>query len=54
MKPYTTTGECNDQESLRANWRGNNNCHRKVKDRGNRKTYRARLKQLTRREAQGL
>lgn len=44
MKPYTKTGECNDQESLRANWRGNNNYHRKVKDRENKKTYRQRLK----------
>jgi hypothetical protein len=25
MKPYTTTGELNDQESLRANWRRSGN-----------------------------
>lgn len=49
MRPYTTTGECNDQESLRANWRANNNYHRKAKDRANKKTYRQRLKRQLRR-----
>lgn len=23
MKPFTTTGDCNDEEELRSNWRGN-------------------------------
>lgn len=51
MKPYTITSEVNDQESLRANWRGNNNYHRKVKDRANKKQYRQRLKRKLRHES---
>lgn len=50
MKPYTTTGEKNDQESLRANWRGNNNYHRKKADRENKKTHRQRLKRKLNKE----
>jgi len=44
MKHYTTTGDCNTQEDLRANWRRNKNYRRKVADRAGKKRFRSRLK----------
>jgi len=81
MKPFTKTGECNDEESLRKNWRGNacskhrnkykkskgsigtwspdemignKNYQRKKVDRPYKKSFRAKQKELLRREIKDL
>lgn len=46
MKPYTKRNECNNDESLRRNWRTNKKCHRKIKDRPYKKIARRIQKRL--------
>ena len=50
MKPYTRTGENNQEEDLRANWRMNGNRHCKYRDRINKKSYRQVLKRRLKKE----
>jgi hypothetical protein len=58
MKPYTTTGERNDEEDLRRNWRRSGNYNNggnyrpKNADRANKKTHRARMKRDLRKGAE--